>query len=85
MKTSTLSGLRRGTLLAMLLAVLAGVTVFSPTASAQVEPKKEEPLRPPQPGKPEDPPKVWNYIFLTLAVGLVGFAALIPSKRGHQD
>ena len=88
MKTPILSGpaAKRGrALLLVVLAMVAGLVISVAPASAQTQPAAEEPLRPPQPGKPDDPPLVWNYLTMAAVLGLVGFAALIPSKRGHQD
>jgi hypothetical protein len=45
---------------------------------------KDAALRPPTPSKPDEIP-VMTYIAAVLVFGLMGFAALIPSKRGHQD
>lgn len=71
-------------LVLLLVALFVGV-VMPCVAIAQDQPKKEEPLKPPSPSKPDDPPIVWNYMGIVVVVGLAGLAALIPSKRGHQD
>lgn len=42
-------------------------------------------LRPPTPGKPDDPPVIMNYLSLVVIIAAVVGANLIPSKRGHQD
>ncbi|MCC6229595.1 MAG: hypothetical protein IT432_10250 [Phycisphaerales bacterium] len=34
---------------------------------------------------PDDPPVLMSYLFLLVIVGGAVGAALIPSKRGHQD
>ncbi len=47
--------------------------------------KKDTTLRPPTPTKPDEPPLAMSYVGAVILVGLLGFAALIPSKRGHQD
>jgi hypothetical protein len=70
--------------------VLAAVcgSMLGGSALAQGTPNdktKVEALRPPTPSKPDEPPLALTYISAILVVGLVGFAALIPSKRGHQD
>jgi len=42
-------------------------------------------VRPPAPGRTDDPPIIRTWILVgLLAAGCVG-AACIPSKRGHQD
>jgi hypothetical protein len=84
MKTPILSGPRRaGTLLVVLAAMFTGLGLLAVPALAQE--KKDAPLAPPQPGKPDEPPVVWNYLAIAVVLGLAGGAALIPSKRGHQD
>ena len=85
MKTLPASS-RLAALVLVLLSFVLCVSVTPSTAIAQNNPpKKEEPLKPPQPSLPDNPPTVWNILVLALVVGLVGGAALIPSKRGHQD
>jgi hypothetical protein len=46
---------------------------------------KDTTLKPPTPSKPDEPPLVMTYLGGLLCVGLIALAALIPSKRGHQD
>ncbi|HYE60774.1 MAG TPA: hypothetical protein VD997_02160 [Phycisphaerales bacterium] len=77
--------LRSGVPGLVLLLVALFVGVAAPSALAQTEPKKHESLKPPAPNKPDDPPIVWNYMAIVVVVALAGGAALIPSKRGHQD
>lgn len=64
-------------------AVLAQSTTTA--ASGQTDAKKNEPLHPPTPSKPDEPPLVMTYLGAIVTVGLLAGAALIPSKRGHQD
>lgn len=40
---------------------------------------------PPAPSKPDNPPAVMMFLTMVVIAGLVLFAALMPSKRGHQD
>ncbi len=66
--------------------VTLGQTTSSSSSTGQTDPnKKDNTLRPPTPSKPDEPPLALTYIGALLTVGLLGFAALIPSKRGHQD
>jgi hypothetical protein len=44
-----------------------------------------EPLRPPVPGKPDEPMLIMNYLIMVVIIAVVVGANLIPSKRGHQD
>lgn len=63
------------------LALLAGcllVTAAAPVASAQQR-------RPPAPAKTEDPPFLRTALVAILVTAGVLGAAMIPSKRGHQD
>jgi hypothetical protein len=62
-----------------------GQTTTSSSSGQTDASKKDTTLRPPTPGKPDEPPLALTYIGAILMVGLLGFAALIPSKRGHQD
>jgi hypothetical protein len=78
---NTLRALRRS-LPALLLSVL---TVCVPPALGQGTKPQDLPLRPPNPSTPDQPPVIWNFLVIVLVVGLAGYAALIPSKRGHQD
>jgi hypothetical protein len=66
---------------------LLSVSVMTDTAAAQQQDtaKKEETLKPPTPSKPDDPPAIWNYLTMATLIGMVALAALLPSKRGHQD
>jgi hypothetical protein len=78
---NTLRALSRFWLPALMLAVL---TVCVTPAQAQA-PKAQEALRPPNPTTPDKPPIIWNFLVIVVVLGLAGGAALIPSKRGHQD
>ena len=72
----------------MAMVALAVVLGVGPAALGQPSPqgeKKVEALRPPTPTKPDDPPAAMSYITMALLIGLLVGAALIPSKRGHQD
>ncbi|HYF14394.1 MAG TPA: hypothetical protein VD971_04895 [Phycisphaerales bacterium] len=44
-----------------------------------------EPIKAPTPGRPDTPPTVMSILLAVVLVGLIFGAALIPSKRGHQD
>lgn len=67
-------------------ALLLGVLTVCVTPALGQAPKAEDvPLRPPNPSNPDKPPLIWNFLVIAVVVGLAGFAALIPSKRGHQD
>ena len=84
----TRSALSRSGLPALVLVVLAmlvGVCGTPSIAMAQGAPKAPEVLKPPTPATPDSPPVIWNYLMLAVVIGLAGGAALIPSKRGHQD
>ncbi|MGD9789908.1 MAG: hypothetical protein AB7Q00_03410 [Phycisphaerales bacterium] len=55
------------------------------TARAQSSQKIEE-IRPPAPGKEDDTHSyVLNMLIAIALMGIVVGAAVIPSKRGHQD
>jgi hypothetical protein len=72
----------------VVLAALCTAMLAAPALAqnAPVDPAKaKEPLKPPTPSKPDEPPLAMTYISAVLVVGLMAFAALIPSKRGHQD
>lgn len=46
---------------------------------------KNQPISPPTPKQPDEPPIIMNYlVMLALAAAVIG-ANAIPSKRGHQD
>ncbi len=47
--------------------------------------QKDTTIRPPTPFDQPGPPSALNYIALALIVAACVGAALIPSKRGHQD
>lgn len=68
-----------------LVARLAGpamtLTMLSLTTAAWAQ----ETIRPPTPGKPENPGLVMQIVVAALGVGLVGGFFLIKAKRGHQD
>ncbi len=65
--------------------VLLTLVVVAPCQSFAQAPPAPAALRPPTPTQPDEPPVVWNYLAMTLVLGLACGAALIPSKRGHQD
>lgn len=41
--------------------------------------------QPPTPSRPDEPPAIMTVLVLAVIGGLVLFASLLPSKRGHQD
>lgn len=70
------------------LALVALVLGGEPAVAQQAPPSgpaKDTTLRPPTPSKPDEPPLVMTYLGGLLCLGLIALAALIPSKRGHQD
>lgn len=61
------------------------VLVLAPQASAQPnQPEAPQQVRPPVPGNPDKNPILVTLVGF-LIVGAVLGAAIIPSKRGHQD
>lgn len=78
----TLSALP-GFLAAALLSLLVLSLTTAPVA-AQTPPPAPT-IKAPTPSQPDDPPVVTNILAMVLVVGLACGAALIPSKRGHQD
>ncbi len=42
-------------------------------------------LKPPTPGKVDEPPVIMNILFLIVILAVVVGAFVIPAKRGHQD
>lgn len=67
---------------------LVAVVLSGAPALAQQAPNgapKDTTLKPPTPSKPDEPPLVMTYLGGLVCVGLIALAALIPSKRGHQD
>jgi hypothetical protein len=78
---------RKVALLALALLLGAGSALGqTTTASGGTDPnKKDNTIRPPTPTKPDEPPYVMTYLGGIVCVGLLALAALIPSKRGHQD
>ncbi len=74
----------KAAMVALATVVGLGPVAFGQAGNGQGE-KKAEALRPPTPAKPDDPPLAMNYVTMALLIGLLAGAALIPSKRGHQD
>ncbi|MBX3409849.1 MAG: hypothetical protein KF859_08175 [Phycisphaeraceae bacterium] len=72
----------------LVVAALLVVGVLAYGAAAQPPGFGEEvtePLRPPVPGKPDQPMLIMNYLIMVVIIAVVVGANLIPSKRGHQD
>lgn len=70
--------------LALVAVMLGGVPALAQAPNNPNAPK-DTTLKPPTPSKPDEPPLVMTYLGGLLCVGLIALAALIPSKRGHQD
>ena len=70
--------------LSLVALMLAGSPALAQQAPNPNAPK-DNTLKPPTPSKPDEPPLVMTYLGGLLCVGLIALAALIPSKRGHQD
>lgn len=70
--------------IAMPLGAFAGLAMTATHALAQAA-KAAEPLRPPTPGKADEPPMLMIVLLSIVLVALVIGATLIPSRRGHQD
>lgn len=79
-----------------LLAVIGAGLVFSLTSGADAQfitsPKEKEKqkaamMKPtaPRPRKADDPPVIWMVAIGGILLLGIATAALIPSKRGHQD
>lgn len=65
---------------------LASVLVLSVAATASAQQNKALALpKAPTAKIPDSPPVLMSYLFLLVIVGGAVGAALIPSKRGHQD
>ena len=79
--TPLLSRLRRG-FLAVILPVLTLAVTAGSSVAQSVDPSE---LRPPNPGTIKGPVAALVYILIAILVGLLVFAATMPSKRGHQD
>ena len=63
-------------------AALAQLTPPQPTTGPGAAPVR---INPPIPRKAEKPPTLINiFVMVALGAGIIG-AAMIPSKRGHQD
>ena len=60
---------------------LVAVCVMSMSAACWAQ----ETIRPPTPGKPENPGLVMQIFLAALGVGLVAGFFLLKAKRGHQD
>jgi uncharacterized protein HemX len=71
-------------------AVAATIGLSAPAPGQFQAPNQQKQTRPanpkpPRPQKADEPPILWMMlIMLVLGAGIAG-AALIPSKRGHQD
>jgi hypothetical protein len=71
--------------LAMAACVVGVILCATPEASAQPnQPEAPQQVRPPVPGNPDKNPILVTLVGF-LIVGAVLGAAVIPSKRGHQD
>lgn len=67
------------------IAAVAGVMTLA-AGSALAQPAKTLTLpKPPVAKVPDDPPVLMSYLFVVVIMGGAVGAALIPSKRGHQD
>lgn len=75
----------RRTLVPAALACLVACAAIAPAAEAQQPKKGEEAVRMPSPRRSDDPPTLWAYFVVAIALGVVFGANMIPSKRGHQD
>lgn len=65
---------------------LASALVLSIAATVSAQPSKTLALpKAPTAKIPDNPPVLMSYLFLIVIVGGAVGAALIPSKRGHQD
>ncbi len=71
------------------LAACAGaVLLLASAVGAQTpgQPQAPAALTPPRPRTADRPPYFWTYFIVApLIIGVAAGAALIPSKRGHQD
>ncbi|MCC6970923.1 MAG: hypothetical protein IT434_11960 [Phycisphaerales bacterium] len=66
--------------------VLASALTLSLASVANAQPSKNLALpKAPTAKIPDSPPVLMSYLFLIVIVGGAVGAALIPSKRGHQD
>ncbi len=66
--------------------VLASALVLSLAATANAQQNRNLALpKAPTAKIPDSPPVLMSYLFLIVIVGGAVGAALIPSKRGHQD
>lgn len=90
-QTTTLLPIRRqayGRVAACLALVLAvGLLLALPEfAHAQAASSQgAEPLRPPRPQEPADPPVIRNFLVAGIVIISIIGATVIPAKRGHQD
>lgn len=65
---------------------LALASALTLAAAANAQPSKNLALpKAPTARIPDNPPVLMSYLFLLVIVGGAVGAALIPSKRGHQD
>jgi hypothetical protein len=83
--TTTPSGLRRLLTVALAGACLALAVPAAPAHAQLAGSKPKIEMKPPTAGTEDKPPVIMMYVvLLALAAAVVG-AALIPTKRGHQD
>ncbi|MBM4108183.1 MAG: hypothetical protein FJ255_05150 [Phycisphaerae bacterium] len=74
---------KKGLAVALLASVLCtGVALAQPRGGTSA---KDTTIRPPTPFDQPGPPSFFNLLGIALIVGLCVGAAVIPSKRGHQD
>lgn len=76
---------RKGLLIA---AVSLGAFALPAAAQFGTRPQDQQQViapRPPTPRTADRPPTIWMYMLAVVLGGAVVGAALIPSKRGHQD
>lgn len=83
------AGKLKGVVAAGLLSLLVGSPALGQFVTSPQEAQKKQQLMtnptPPKPRKADDPPVLWMMgLTAILLLGIAG-AALIPSKRGHQD
>ncbi len=65
---------------------IASALTLSLASAANAQPSKNLALpKAPTAKIPDNPPVLMSYLFLLVIVGGAVGAALIPSKRGHQD
>lgn len=73
----------KGVALALLASLLCtGMALAQPRGGTS---EKDTSVRPPTPFDQPGPPSFMNLLGLVVIIGLGVGAAIIPSKRGHQD